>query len=233
MAERSGKFTESSARRIGKVVRGWEAQVRGEDDGTGQVLQNGIFWQVFKNTSSETVPAYGLMRITTDIIVDAIQNHILKCTKPDTTFSRRYAVNGPVPIAANGYGLCRVTGLVEVAYDSGTPDGDEGWGPKPGQWTAAKNYPQCLLVEDNKNSTNRIMLATLQPIDQLLGKATSTVANRASGTINIWQGTMGSEAVISSLTISAFNVGPALASGDWVQVGWINGQAVVSKLCGS
>jgi hypothetical protein len=68
------------------------------------------------------------------------------------------------------------------------------------------------------------MLAEWNQLDRLIGKTNATHNKNASGTINLHQGAAGSEALISSLTVTAFNKFANVASGKWVTVEWINGQ---------
>lgn len=230
----TGRITEDFARRAAKTVRWKESFV---DDSAmpvgGKVYPDGLRWIAFKNDSNETVPSHALMRIKTDVEIDGAFNVILKCTKPDTTWSRRYAVNSGTPILAGSYGLCRTSGDVHVAYDSGTPAADEGWGPKPGQWTAAKNYPSCLLVDGVKEAGDKIMLATLGVIEKGLGKANGTIANEGTGAISIWAGAGLWTTDITGMDPTAVNLGPPLASGDKVQWDHLNGTLVCSKICSS
>jgi hypothetical protein len=144
--------------------------------------------------------------------------------RPSTTFRRTYYVNGDTEVRQGEYGLAQLGPVVTVAYDTGTPALGEGWGPKPSQFTLSKNYPHIATVLGIVDGTKKWMLAQWNQLDRLIGKTNATHNKNASGTINLYQGAAGSEALISSLTVSAFNKFANVASGKWVVVEWINGQ---------
>lgn len=223
-----GGFDEQSARRLAKMCRQWEARLQDVERKQTKNYSDGIFWQCFKNVSSETAPAYALMRDTTQVEIDAIGNICLKATKPDNTFSRRCLVNSSIPVPAGEYGLCRVGGLVEVLFDeSDTPPGaDEGCGPKPGSWKATRYYPQCLTVEGimkNSNIVGHTVSARLDVINSVWGKWSADVLEGATETVLI---SIGNEAwTDSTMTLPGVRNIPADAlSGDLVNVGWMNGK---------
>ncbi|MFA5752626.1 MAG: hypothetical protein WC910_06125 [Bacteroidales bacterium] len=54
--------------------------------------------------------------------------------------------------------------MVLVAYETGTPSIGDGYGAKPDQFTAAVNYPECLICRGIYDSTNKIMWAEYHPI---------------------------------------------------------------------
>jgi len=225
------RFDAQSVRRIAEAVKAIETRVsRLAAQGVSSKRMEATQWIPFKNTTSEDVPRGGVMRVTG--VTTSNQEYYLECAKPTTTFGRMYAVNSPVAVPYNQFGLCAVGGLLEVLYDSGTPAQGEGWGPKPDQWSLSKNYPQSALVHGVFDSTNKILLCDWSSIDGGIGKANATIANRASGAISIWAGTFGSEVDITGMDISsAFNLGPSVASGDWVSCSVINGQLAFVKLC--
>lgn len=190
----------------------------------------------FRNDSGETIPAFGLMAVTGAVVSTFRSYYIV--TKPSATFQRKYLVNGPRSVAYvdSGhptYGMAQEGAIQRVLYNSGTPAADEGFGPTPGQWYATKNYPQTCLVHGVWDSTAKIMLATLGTIDSFVGKPSGSIALDTTGTINLYSGTfpLSSLSVISSYTISACNVGPAVTTSDYVDVGFRQGQAVFSKIC--
>ncbi len=188
----------------------------------------------FRNDSGEEAPAFALMAVT-GIGTDDNDNWFLKIDKPDTTFRRAYMVNGSGAIADSGatggsQGRCYdgSDGPVKVLYDTGTPAIAEGFGAKPGQWTASKNYPCCLDVFGDYDNTDKIMVARLHPILKIIGKLAGALSEGSSATVNVWNGAGGSEAVISSLTLTGYDWLLAsgaddIASGKKVVVEWING----------
>jgi len=191
--------------------------------------QGGI---LFYNDSGETAPAYGLMAVTGVETVGGVA--IPKVGKPSTTFYRRYLVNGAADVADEGTGFAQDSDVVKVLYDTGTPVVGEEWGPKASQWTATENYPATCLVAGIYDSGDKIMLARLSTIDIIIGKLAGALSYGSSATVNVWGGAAGSEAVISSLTVTGNDWlmksgADDIASGKKVVVQWINGQPYVTE----
>lgn len=227
------QFDGDSVRRISDAVRIIEQrQTRLAAARPAKQLTNDG-WCSFKNTSSETAIAHGLMRLdaSPELVTGLFYNE--KFTKPDTTFGRIFAVNSGTAVPAGGYGLCRLSGDVLVAYDTGTPAINEGFGPKPGQWTASKNYPQCLVCRGVIDSTAKIMLATLGVIEKGLAKANGTIAFEGNGAISICAGAGLWTTDIIGMDPNAVNLGPSVASGDKLVFDHLNGQLVFQKVCSS
>lgn len=182
-------------------------------------------WEEFKNNSGEDVPPWGILAITgTTMTGDTLKRPVLDCTKPSTTFYRKYVVNGPRRVKNGKRGSCtRGPGMIPIAYDSGTPANEEGWGPKPGQFTLSKGYPAGVTVEGIHDSTNKILLGTLVPIATLLCKTTDAVPVGATTDYDIYGGTFGSEADAGFTTVpSARNRTCFIISGAWVDLHWKN-----------
>jgi hypothetical protein len=186
---------------------------------------------IVKNGASEEIPPCAVMRISSEDLVDG--RRVITVAKPDSTFRRRYLVNSPIAIAnsssAEGYaGYLGEGGY--VYYNSGTPALDEEWGATASQWYLTQNRPGFIVTAETTtfNSKN-IVSARGYLVQQVLGKPNASHALDASGTINIYGGTPGSEAS-TSLTVSAYyKTGPAaLATTDFVTVGWLHGKAYCS-----
>lgn len=231
------KFDQQSARRIADATRKVERMPVDLTGRNPRILFDDS-WVSFKNVGSVAVPAWGVVRVNSDVEVQVGDSHsvILQCERPTTTFTRTYAVNSSEEVAVNRYGLCRLPpwNHVEVLYDTAnTPAYGEGWGPQPSSFKLKKYFPQSAQVISTLSgiSGSETMLCNWMPLESGIGKANGTIANRASGAISIWSGTLGSEADITSMDPTAFNLGPALASGDWVAWDHINGQMVCMKLC--
>ncbi len=108
----------------------------------------------FKNSSGETVPAYGLMQVAS-----MAGNEVFSISKPSANFRPLYLVNGRSPIDDGKSG--RANFLLDdpgwVLRD--TPGGSTGfsnrWGPKDGEW---KLFPgrygfTSMGGTDNSNDT--------------------------------------------------------------------------------
>ena len=94
-----------------------------------------IRWVSCKNDSGEIVPAGAVMRVSG---YEADTNSI-KVAKPNADGQTDVCINGPTPIAVDGYGNCTFdleSGPGTVAYDTadGTPAFDETWGAENGSW---------------------------------------------------------------------------------------------------
>jgi hypothetical protein len=185
------------------------------------------FSVIFKNDSGEAIPPFAVMAVTAAELDGT--TYICKVQKPSTTFRRQYLVNGPdeVPYhSIRGYGEAQQGQVVRVFYDTGTPANGEGWGPKPGQWSLSKNYPQTAIAQGVVDSDNKIMLAHWGPIQSGMGQATAAVTAGATGTIRVLQGTLpGSVITHSAVDMEIDCVCPMeLAEDDYCVFGYYNGQ---------
>ncbi len=158
-------------------------------------------WQAFRNDSGEVVPAFGIMEVTGLTIRD--DDVVLTITKPSTTFGRPYVINGDSEVSIGGYGNCTNSSPCPQYYTTGTtPAIGDGYGPKPSQWTLEKNYPGTTKVIGLVDSTNKILYGSFDPITIVIGKLAGPLAQGNTATVNIWSGAGGSEAVISSMTLT-------------------------------
>lgn len=196
------------------------------DDPTAQFIQgippDGV---LFRNDASETMPAYGVGRITGD--TDVSGNSVTKVTKPDTTWSRNWLTNGTKDVAAGKYGIGYLMDGKKrrVLYDSGTPAFGEGWGPKPSQWSLSKGY-YGFDIFGNNDTDALTTYAKAKPIETLFGKlAGGTLAQGGTQTANIWAGDGGSEAATSFTAITVRDWfmksgATAIANGKKVKIEW-------------
>jgi hypothetical protein len=186
---------------------------------------------IVKNGAGEEIPPCAVMAISS--VADVDGRAVVTVIKPTATFARQYLVNSPIAISNNssaeGYASFLEDGGY-VYYNSGTPAMGEEWGVTSGQWYLTQNRPGFVVTNETTtfNSKN-LVWAKGYLVQQVLGKPNASHAVDASGTINIYGGTPGSEAS-TGLTVSAFyKTGPdALATSDWVTVGWLHGKAYCS-----
>ena len=183
-------------------------------------------WEEIKNDSSEACPAHSLMVVTgMEMRGTTHKRPVLIGNKPGTTFYREIVVSGPTVIPPGGYGRCtRGPGPVLVKYDTGTPANGEGWGAKPGQWTASKGFPEGALVKGIFNESRKLMLATLSPVGTLLGKTTGAgmTAGTASTNYQIWTGELDAEVNGGFTTVPSALSRVAIDSGLFVKLTWHN-----------
>lgn len=184
----------------------------------------------FKNVSGQTIPAYALMAVTGETIVNG---EVFKnCDQTTTTFVREYMVNGPgevVSITDQNFGIgyrnCDCTFLCD---QSSVSNGDS-FGPKPSNWAAYKGFPSVFSAQGINDSTNKFADGFFSgSITQLLGKLASPLSQGGSATVDIWCGAGGSEANAGFDAITAYDwlmkVGAtAIASGKKVVCELING----------
>lgn len=132
----------------------------------------------FLNNSGETVPAYGCMAVAGiaidgvgDPIYDSDGNVTLNCVKPSTTFRRLYVLNMDTAIAHGQTGRCFTPGGYDAAlflYNTGEPALSETFGPTSGQWYLTKTYPGIIECIGNVDSTAKIGMGYLHPLDGLI-----------------------------------------------------------------
>lgn len=108
----------------------------------------------FINASGQTIPAYGLVRLTTPTTVDGEQ--WINVTTVDATYRWRYLVNGPDDVdgasGARGWGTW-VFDTDKILYDTNsTPAEGERWGPKSGEFKLFQHRPG-FIVDGRKDST--------------------------------------------------------------------------------
>jgi len=166
----------------------------------------------FRNETSETIPAYGLIVIATSF---ARGWSITVGGKPGLSTEVTYAANGPMPVLAGEWGRCYCSGIVPLLHDGAAAlsRGDT-LGAKPGQWSAAKGYPAIATVTGDAGESpfgGDLVKVQWGTVNRLLVKlrATSTKNSATPVTCDIlWSSTPGSgETAISEalVTISAFN----------------------------
>lgn len=218
-------LSEFAARQVSEMIRarGVSALPRGPKHRPNQFREStpGIR---FKNSTNETIPPYAVMAVTGHD--EDSFGKFTTIAKPGTTFRRRYIVNGPIEVKENRCGTAQAGNIQKILYDTGTPANDEGWGPKPGQWSLSKNYPQTAISQGVVDSDNKIMLAHWGPIQSGMGQATEAITAGASGTIAVLQGTLpGTVITHSAVDMEIDCVCPMeLAEDDYCVFGFYNGQ---------
>jgi hypothetical protein len=154
----------------------------------------------FKNTASETAPAWAVMRITTP----TAQAEYLSIAKPDATYRWLYLVNGPKDVPQNGYGYGHFLTAEtftprrgRVLYDTGaTPAVGERWGPKNDSWLIWQHRLGFWIVGSAKGSQSTARVAAVQlPPGEVRVKnddGSGTLAAGGTGrTFGIYGGTAG------------------------------------------
>lgn len=109
---------------------------------------------IFKNSSGEQVPAFGVMRVTE--YSEAYRTATI--AKPNSTAQARYLVNGDQPVSDGSTGWAhRLDAVCEVLYDAadGVPAYGETWGPESGSWLIHKNQPGFTIWGGNDTTPTR------------------------------------------------------------------------------
>ena len=161
--------------------------------------------RLFKNTAEDTIPAYGLIRITGTIAVGNAK--LLAGAKPNTYGSQyMHYVNGPKAVTAGSIGRCRDDDSVRALYDDadGTPAAGERWGPRAATYKLKKNTGGWM-IEGDADTTAKTVLVRRVPFLRFRGVADGAISKGSSGTVSIYYGTGG------SYTDSTVNMSSVLA----------------------
>lgn len=172
-----------------------------------------------RNDSGEVIPAFGIMRITGVALVKL--QAIIKVDKPNSYGGRegRCLVNGPYPIAIDGYGEAQsgpVVGIYFDTADSATPAVGELWGPIDSSWKAKKYVPGFRIVGLSEAGAN-IVLAMLSPMRSVLVKTDAAHAKGASGTCSIYHGNTPGSETDSTYNLTAWNRFADLSTTKWAR----------------
>lgn len=135
----------------GNLISGYgSARILYKESGTGDkwaVVQLGAHapqrWVPFENGNGAEIPAYGLVLLAepTDTA-----SGVLKSTASGNAYTRPFAANGPVAVAAGAYGLCTLDFPAWLQYNAtGTPDALDIFGS-----VAGSSVVSCLTT----NTTN-------------------------------------------------------------------------------
>jgi hypothetical protein len=176
----------------------------------------------FRNDSSgsETVPAYGVMRITGSTDISGTEH--VTIAKPNSDFKRKYLVNGATAVPYNETGLG--TWLEEADWvlydDANTPALGESWGPSNDSWKLKKWRYGFTIVGNPTGGATDLVRAWQEEVNEFQGKTDSTHNKGSSGTISIYDG---NDADTTDNMASVKNIYANVASGKWVQVRWVAG----------
>lgn len=182
-----------------------------------------VRWETVRNTASETIPAYGVMRITgTEVRAGRT---VYTVAKPSTTFQRLYLVNGPVDIPASGYG----DGTFDITYalcsSGASPLLAESWGAKHDEWKLFQHRPGFFML-GNYQGTGDDQRAIVRPyeVQELWGTLDGALAQGSSATMSVYFRD-GSTWTDSTMNVTVYDrllkTGAAdIDSGNWVVAQW-------------
>lgn len=143
-----------------------------------------IHWHPFRNAGSETIPAFGVMRIT-----GVEERHgvaVYTVDKPSTTFQRLYLINGPKQVAAGGYG----SGTFDVTYalcsSSASPAYGESWGAKHSEWKLFQHRPGFFILGGyTGDGAAQRALVRQEEVKEVWGQLASSLSNGGSSSLII------------------------------------------------
>jgi hypothetical protein len=186
----------------------------------------------FKNTSSETAPAWGVMQITTGGTDDYVA-----ITKQTSSFAGLHLVNGNKDVAADSYGwghlLTAEAYVIKRQYalynTAATPAVGESWGPVSGSWLLHQHGPGFYILGGTKGEGETARVHVMQyDTTSILGKTDASVTGSGTVTVSVWGGTSGSEAD-SGLEIASCRLRNGyVPSACFVTVEFINGQPYIA-----
>lgn len=150
-----------------------------------------IYKLMFENNSGEQIPAFGIIKITGTVTLTDY-GKILKAGKPDTYGSQFiHFVNGGQAVNDTDIGYCaNPSQPVFAKYDTGsTPATAELWGPDS-SFDLKQDVGGFQIIG---GATSGRVLVVQAPMIIALAKTDASHAKAASGTVSLWDGTLGSE----------------------------------------
>lgn len=144
----------------------------------------------FRNDSGETIPPFGVMRPSD--IVEREGRWVFKVVKPDTTFSRRYLINGPTAVPIDGYGMAADGSYPVLALrENETVECADGWGVQPSSWKLKRYSPGNFTIyaaSGQSPSGDYRALFSQEECNMLVVQGVGTLAGNSTQTANICRG---------------------------------------------
>jgi hypothetical protein len=192
-------------------------------------------WLEYRNDSEQRIPAFGVVRITGLIVLEA-GRVVLTADQPDT-YGCQYqcAINGPLPINAGKLGTLTREPLVPALVDTGdgVPAFGQAWGPRAGTWKLRKNTGG-FVIAGSTNASAGLALVEPAPLLSFVGKTDGPHVKGTTGTISIYVGTLGSESDTTINMTGVYNRFADVDAGKWVRCAWnadSNGWELVAAEC--
>jgi hypothetical protein len=186
----------------------------------------------FLNSTQETVPRYGVMRIVPNDPGDMF----IKIAKPTTSFAGLYLVNALYDVGPEkmGFGSFLTSesfnwrNQFALYNDAATPAVGESWGAVSDSWMLHRNGPGFYILGGRTGSGDNARVAAIQyDVTRILGKTDSTVTGGSTVTVSVWGGTSGSE-TDSGLEVTGCRLLRGfIPASTFVYVEFINGQPYI------
>lgn len=177
-----------------------------------------------RNDSGEAIPPYAVMRQSGNA-VNIGDELVIPVSKPGTTFSRLYLINGPAAIPADGYGRASDARsgprLVKIETDEATHG--HGWGVQADSWALRKNRPGNFTCRGPSNSG--VALFDQDYCNAIIGQLTEVLLAGETATVNLCYG----DPAVTESTIQAevrdsmLLSGKQLPNDTQLKASWVNG----------
>jgi hypothetical protein len=180
-----------------------------------------MVWHEFRNESTETIPPFGVLRVT-GVVVPEPGRVVLLADRPDTFGCQdRGMLNGAVPVASGQYGVCTRTGPAAGLFEAadGVPVVGERWGPRPGGWRL-RRHTGGFVIWGVTNASAGLALVQPWPMVSLLGKTDGLHGKNARATVSIWAGPLGAEVDTQHDLPLVYNRYGEVPAGKWVRCVW-------------
>lgn len=178
-------------------------------------------WLEYRNDSAETVPPWGVLRIT-GVTVPEPGRVVLLADKP-TGYGcqHRALLNGPTAVAAGKYGVATRGMFSAALYETadGTPAAGERWGPRGGSWKLRKWTGGFAVVGVTRASAGLVLVQPV-PMVSLLGKTDAAHNRGTTGTVSIYAGPLGGETDTLLDLTGVYNRMGDVPAGKWVRCAW-------------
>lgn len=178
-------------------------------------------WFEYRNESAQTVPPFGIVRVTGVTVVEPGRVVLLGDLPDAYGCQYRAVVNGPVPVGAGKYGACTRGAFVAALYDvaDGAPQVGERWGPRPGSWKL-RRYTGGFAVLGVTRASLGLVLVQPAAMLSLLGKTDAAHGRGTAGTVSIYAGPLGGESDTLLNLTGVHNRYGDVPAGKWVRCVW-------------
>jgi hypothetical protein len=170
------------------------------------------------NSSGETVPAFGIMRIVSATTLG--DEVVYEIGKQATELQRWMLVNGEDELTNGSYGPGYFLDIAGRAlYDSGdgTPAYGQVWGPYPSSWKLRRHMYGFRILGD-PNTTDTHVRCTQHWVMDIVGKADGAISLGSNGTVSVWKGDRSADSTANvSSCVSTYI---ATDSANKVRVSW-------------
>ena len=175
-------------------------------------------WEIpFRNDSSETVPAFGIIRVTEVVPPSGSSSWMFVTANKPNTYGSQYShyINGPVAVAAGKLGTCTNVFPCLVKCGAGTPGFGQVVGPRNDAWTAEVETGGFIVVGTHSSG---IVIVERFPMLAFTGRFDSAVTQDDTETVSVyWQGSDTTQNISGVYAVSG-----DFATTDDVNVSWMN-----------